>query len=107
MIMIVGQSGVSTLIYIVISFVAGVMTPAVMLNFVYFAETTHITKRPVFMTVEGIISMPLAFVSFLFGAWAEKAGFVPMYSILIAGAVLILAIAVFKLLKPHEVNHED
>ena len=107
MIMIVGQSGVSTLIYIVISFIAGVMTPAVMLNFVYFAETTHITKRPVFMTVEGIISMPLAFVSFLFGAWAEKAGFVPMYSILIAGAVLILAIAVFKLLKPHEVNHED
>ena len=66
MIAIVSQTNVPTFIYIAISFVAGIITPAVLMNFVYFSETTHMTKRPVFMTVEGLISMPLAFISYLF-----------------------------------------
>ena len=107
MIAIVSSGCVSNIIYIIISLIVGVITPSVMLNFVYFSETTHMTKRPVFMTIEGIISMPLAFVSFLFGAWAEKSGFVPIYSILIVGAASILAIAVFKLLKKHEISQEN
>ena len=107
MIAIVSSGCVSSLIYITISFIVGIITPSVMLNFVYFSETTHMTKRPVFMTIEGIVSMPLAFVSFLFGVWAEKEGFVPIYSILIAGAFAILTIAVFKLLKKHEISQEN
>ncbi len=107
MIAVVGSSNVSTLVYIIVSFAVGVITPGVMLNFVYFSETTHMKKRPVFMTVEGIISMPLAFVSYLFGKLSESVGFVPIYSILIAGACMIFAIAFFKLLKRHEINPDN
>jgi hypothetical protein len=107
MIAIVSSGCVSSLIYITISFIVGIITPSVMLNFVYFSETTHMMKRPVFMTIEGIVSMPLAFVSFLFGVWAEKEGFVPIYSILIAGVFAILTIAMFKLLKKHEISQEN
>ena len=107
MIAIVSGTGVSNFIYIAISFVAGVITPAVLMNFVYFSETTHMTKRPVFMTVEGLISMPLSFVSYLFGIIAEHFGFVPIYVCLIAGSVSILAIAVFKLLKRYEIDQNN
>ena len=102
MMAVVGHSSISTFIYVAVSFAVGIITPAVMLNFVYFSETTHMQKRPVFMTVEGVISMPLTFVSYIFGAVAEKFGFVPIYSALIIGSLSILAIAVFKLLKKHE-----
>ena len=107
MIAIVGQASVSTLIYIIVSFVVGIITPAVLVNFVYFSETTHIKKRPIFMTIEGLVSMPLAFVSYLFGAVAEKFGFAPIYISLIAGSAAILAVAVFKLLKKHEIDADN
>jgi fucose permease len=48
--------------------------------------------------------MPLAFVSYVFGAVAERYGFAPIYVSLIAGAVAILVIAIFKLLKRHEID---
>jgi hypothetical protein len=93
-------------LYIAICFVVGLSTPAAILNFVYFAETTHMTKRPRFMTIESAVSLPLAFVSYLFGVVAEFFGFVPIYATLIAGSFCILMIALFKLLKPHEMDEQ-
>ena len=79
MIAIVSSACVSNVIYAILSFVVEIITLPVMRKFVYFSETTHLTRGLVFMTIERIISIPLD----------EKAGFVSMYAILIAGTASI------------------
>lgn len=103
----ISQASIPIAIYMAVCFVVGLSTPAVMVNFVYFSQTTHTRKRPRFMTIESAVSMPLAFVSYLFGIIAKNFGFVPIYVVLIFGSLLILMIALFKLLKPSEMLSID
>ena len=103
-IFILKLDNVSNIIYMLINFIVGLSMPAVLIAFVYFSEIASVKHRPKFMTIESIISMPLAFASYLFGMIAQRAGFIPIYIILIIGASIIGIIAIFKLLKPKEIS---
>lgn len=107
MIVVLRMHNVSNFIYILINFIVGISLPAVLVAFVYVSEITPSRKRPRFMVIESAMLMPLSFASYLFGIIAEKFGFTSIYVILIVGAVIILAIAFLKMLKPKEIELLD
>lgn len=103
MILILRLDNVTNFVYILIIFLIGLSLPSALVTFVYFSEITPNHLRPKFMAIQTSITMPLAFASYLFGVIADKAGFVSIYAISVIGAIIILAIAIFKLLKPKEI----
>lgn len=104
MIVVLRMHNVPNIIYILINFIVGISLPAVLVAFVYVSEITPSRKRPKFMVIESAMLMPLSFASYLFGVIAEKFGFTSIYVMLIFGAVFILLIAFFKMLKPMEIE---